>query len=88
VTVTGGKAPLREVYKYNKAGRPVWGIYGKRVIAKRIIAKEGKRIMVYAKAIKGDGGTKAYEIVPEQVIDGHTMTTDPKLFVLLRHVTS
>lgn len=88
VTVTGGKAPLREVYKHNKAGRPVWGIYGKRVIAKRIIAKEGKRILVYGKAIKGDGGTKAYEIVPEQIIDGHTITTDPKLFVLLRHVNS
>lgn len=87
VTVTGGNAPLREVYKYNKAGRPVWGIYGKRVIANRIVAKEGKRILVYAKEIKGDGGTKAYEIVPDQIIDGHTISTDPILFVLFRHVS-
>jgi hypothetical protein len=86
VTVAGGNAPLREVYKYNKAGRPVWGIYGKRVIANRIIAKEGKRILVYAKEIKGDGGHKAYEIVPGQIIDGHTMATDPQLFILFRHV--
>ncbi|MGD8456730.1 MAG: GH25 family lysozyme [Anaerolineales bacterium] len=87
VTVTGGNAPLREVYKYNKAGRPVWGIYGKRVIANRIIAKEGKCILVYAKEIKGDGGHKAYEIVPGQIVDGHTISTDPILFVLLRHVS-
>jgi hypothetical protein len=88
VTVSGGNIPLREVSKYNKAGRPVWGIFGKRVISKRIIAKQGKRIMVYAKELKGDGGHKVYEIVPEQIIDGKNITNDPKLFVLLRHVNT
>jgi hypothetical protein len=87
VTAIEDKVPLREVYKYNKAGRPVWGIYGKRVIANRIIAKRDKRIKVYAKEIKGDGGNKAYEIVPGQIIDGYTISTDPKLFILLRHVS-
>jgi hypothetical protein len=87
VTVSGGHAPLREIYKYNKAGRPVWGIFGKRVISRRIIAKVGKRIMVYAKELRGDGGIRAYEIVPGQVIDGKNITDDPKFFVLLKHVS-
>ncbi len=87
VTVSEGKIPLREIYKYNRAGRPVWGIYGKRVISNRIVAKEGKRIMVYAKELKGDGGIKAYEIVPDQIIDGKKITDTPKFFILQRHLS-
>jgi hypothetical protein len=87
VTVSEIKAPLREIYKYNKAGYPVWGIYGKRVVSKRVIAKQGKRILVYAKELRGDGGMRAYEIVSGQIIDGENITDDPKFFILSRHVS-
>jgi hypothetical protein len=80
------KVPLREIYRLNDAGRPVWGIYGKRVIANRIIAKADKKLLVANKLIKGDGGKEAYFLHPDQIVDNHLLSNEKDLYVLVRHV--
>lgn len=80
------KVPLREIYRYNAAGSPIWGVYGKRIIGNRIIPKAGKKLLVARKPIKGDGGNEAYLLHPDQIVDGHLLRNEKQLFVLVRHV--
>ena len=62
--------PLREWYRTNDNGFPVWGMFGKRVIPDRIKPKQGKKLVVWKDPIKGDGGNYAYELASGQIVDG------------------
>lgn len=64
------RVPLRIIDHYNLAGRPVFKIYGQRDTSIRIVAKLGKALWVYSPAITGNGGTRAWELVPGQIVDG------------------
>ncbi len=86
VTVTADKAPLREIADTNAKGFPIWGIYGKSNVSKRIIAKKGKVLQVAGGKVKGDGGNYAWPLYSGQIVDGDYLPGDHRLYVLDRMV--
>lgn len=86
VVVAEDKVPLREITGSNRSGYPIFGIYGKSDVSKRVIAKKGKNLKAYPGLVRGDGGKNAYRLLRSQIVDGKDLAEYPHLYILERHV--
>ena len=97
VEVTEEKCHLRFIDSLDGAGKAVWGSAPKghtHPKRDRYLARKDRRVTVYMDggikwgkykgAHKGSGGNHGWEVVPGQVFNGHTVTRDPKLYILCR----